>query len=347
MILGTRPGTTAGEVLAAAQRAYARVGFPDEWRLHHQGGAIGYQPREYNAFPGSPEVILANQAFAWNPSICGTKSEDTILAGPAGPEVLTCASGDWPAVEIEVTMPERMKRRGIAVTAEQSGSELLIQVEGVIRFFRFLSAGKTIISISAPVATDLEIETSSGSITVEGIATRAVSLEASSGNINITDIDAEITATCSSGDISVESCEGAKILESSSGNITVRNSPGDIDTESSSGRQTYVNIAGSIISRSSSGTIGITGAEGAFELRASSGNIEGSEMTLIDDSSFQTSSGSIDVDYTNSLDELAFSLSSTSGKINAGSTNAKGTVKTGSGGIQIEGKSTSGRQTYR
>ena len=70
-------------------------------------------------------------------------------------------------------------------------------------------------------------------------------------------------------------------------------------------------------------------------------------MTLIDDSSFQTSSGSIDVDYTNSLDELAFSLSSTSGKINAGSTNAKGTVKTGSGGIQIEGKSTSGRQTYR
>jgi len=102
MILSTRPGMNAGQVLAAAQRAYARVGFPDEWRLHHQGGAIGYQPREYKAFPGSRQVILADQAFAWNPSICGTKSEDTILARAAGPEVLTCSSPDWPAVEIEV-----------------------------------------------------------------------------------------------------------------------------------------------------------------------------------------------------------------------------------------------------
>ncbi|MDT8304742.1 MAG: hypothetical protein RRC07_02300 [Anaerolineae bacterium] len=33
------------------------------------------------------------QVFAWNPSIAGTKSEDTILAGESGNEILTAMDG--------------------------------------------------------------------------------------------------------------------------------------------------------------------------------------------------------------------------------------------------------------
>lgn len=98
-ILGSRPGVKVGDVFAAACEEYARQGFPDEWRLHHQGGATGYAPRDYKAAPDSTEVIVDCQAFAWNPSIAGTKSEDTILACEGGPEVLTpCAS--WPKLPI-------------------------------------------------------------------------------------------------------------------------------------------------------------------------------------------------------------------------------------------------------
>jgi Xaa-Pro aminopeptidase len=89
LIEGTRPGAPVGELFDAACREYARQGFPDEWRLHHQGGATGYAPREYRAGPSCPEVVLEDQAFAWNPSIAGTKAEHTILAASAGPEVLT------------------------------------------------------------------------------------------------------------------------------------------------------------------------------------------------------------------------------------------------------------------
>jgi Xaa-Pro aminopeptidase len=107
MIAATRPGATAGEVFAAAQAAYSRCGFPDEWRHHHQGGLAGYASREWRALPGGRQRIGPHQLFAWNPSVAGAKSEDTILTlPPAGegqqaplPRVLT-DTGDWPQAEV-------------------------------------------------------------------------------------------------------------------------------------------------------------------------------------------------------------------------------------------------------
>jgi len=93
----TRPGARVSEVFRAACQEYARQGFPDEWRLHHQGGATGYAAREYRATPDSAEVVLEGQAFAWNPSIAGTKSEDTILVLGTGAETLTPCR-DWPTL---------------------------------------------------------------------------------------------------------------------------------------------------------------------------------------------------------------------------------------------------------
>jgi Xaa-Pro dipeptidase len=75
----TVPGATLGDVLAAGQAAYARAGFPEEWRDHHQGGTTGYQGRERIAIPDDPTPIVAGMAFAWNPSIAGVKVEDTFV----------------------------------------------------------------------------------------------------------------------------------------------------------------------------------------------------------------------------------------------------------------------------
>jgi Xaa-Pro aminopeptidase len=100
-IAATRPGRTLGEIFEAAQGTYAQTGFADEWRLHHQGGPAGYEAREYVAVPGSVDLVSIGQAYAWNPSITGAKSEDTILVGEAGNQVLTEIPG-WPTLSVTV-----------------------------------------------------------------------------------------------------------------------------------------------------------------------------------------------------------------------------------------------------
>ena len=100
-IAATRPGQSLGQIFDRATAAYAKAGFPDEWQLHHQGGPAGYEPREIVATPGATHVVAIGQAYAWNPSITGTKSEDTILVGEKSNEVLTAISG-WPLLSATV-----------------------------------------------------------------------------------------------------------------------------------------------------------------------------------------------------------------------------------------------------
>ena len=97
----TRPGMPVADVFDCGCRVYAESGYADEWRLHHQGGATGYAGRDYKGMQSSSETVQAWQAFAWNPSICGTKSEDTMLAAPEGPRIISKTS-IWPMLSHEV-----------------------------------------------------------------------------------------------------------------------------------------------------------------------------------------------------------------------------------------------------
>lgn len=97
----TTPGRKLNEIFADIVAEYANQGFADEWQLHHQGGSTGYHGRDAFANPSCESVVVTDQAFAWNPSITGTKSEDTMLVTDGGIEFLTGPGDDWPAVEIE------------------------------------------------------------------------------------------------------------------------------------------------------------------------------------------------------------------------------------------------------
>jgi Xaa-Pro dipeptidase len=87
----TRPGRTLADAFDDCTRFYADAGFPDEWRRHHQGGTTGYGSREVIASPHTHDGIEVGNAFAWNPSITGFKTEETFVLTAAGPEVVTAS----------------------------------------------------------------------------------------------------------------------------------------------------------------------------------------------------------------------------------------------------------------
>lgn len=98
--LATRPGRAWADVFRGATELYGRLGWPEEWQLHHQGGPTGYRGRDFTANPESPGAVSPVQAAAWNPSITGTKSEDTIVVTSDGHEFLT-RHGEWPMLSVE------------------------------------------------------------------------------------------------------------------------------------------------------------------------------------------------------------------------------------------------------
>lgn len=104
------PRQTLSEAYGAIARAYADLGFPDAIDQHHQGGTTGYLSREVVATPRTTTVVEPKTALAWNPSLPGSKIEDTVIADNESLEILT-VDERWPTFEIEGRLrPELLVR---------------------------------------------------------------------------------------------------------------------------------------------------------------------------------------------------------------------------------------------
>jgi Xaa-Pro aminopeptidase len=96
----SRAGATLGDVYGEIAAAYVRAGVAGAEAEHHQGGLAGYRTREEIATPGSVTPISEGSALAWNPSLPGTKLEDTVVVTPDGLEILT-VDPEWPTVTVD------------------------------------------------------------------------------------------------------------------------------------------------------------------------------------------------------------------------------------------------------
>lgn len=95
------PGESYQTPLLAGKKAYEDMGYGAEFGKHHQGGPIGYAGRDYRVDFNTPGVIAEHQGFCWNPSITGTKSEDTVIVSKDD-IIMISNPVMFPVVEIEV-----------------------------------------------------------------------------------------------------------------------------------------------------------------------------------------------------------------------------------------------------
>ena len=83
------------EYFEEVKSLYAQAGYPDEWKMHHQGGPTGYGCREFVVTPSTEGIIKEGQAYAWNPTIQGTKCEETTYLKDGKIDILT-RTEQWP-----------------------------------------------------------------------------------------------------------------------------------------------------------------------------------------------------------------------------------------------------------
>jgi len=100
MILGSRPGRRYSDILKDEKKAFDSYGLKDEWENHHQGGPLGYEGRYFLVTPDTDHKIDKDHAIAWNPSMRGYKSEDTLIVGPEE-NIVATRDKDWPAITVE------------------------------------------------------------------------------------------------------------------------------------------------------------------------------------------------------------------------------------------------------
>ena len=234
----------------------------------------------------------------------------------------------------------------LRVKYERSGDVLRVRVE---RKFTLFALGRINgkLHFNVPDGIDLEIDSTSGSIEIQEMKSNRLKAGSSSGTIRLSEIESKIEAGSSSGSISIEKADGEIQAESSSGTIEIDNTRGNLAASSSSGGVSLSDIEGAIDAKSSSGEIDMKFISGTIKARTSSGNIDGHDIRITGESSFHTSSGSIDVDFDNSLSDFTFKLSSTSGGIDVADIKGKQSLSTGSGRFLIVGESSSGSQHYK
>ena len=91
-----RDGRPLSAIYQALAGAYAQMGQPDAIHEHHQGGITGYLARELLATADTRLPIRNGMALAFNPSLRGSKIEDTFLLVDNKLENLTF-DPSWPS----------------------------------------------------------------------------------------------------------------------------------------------------------------------------------------------------------------------------------------------------------
>jgi len=231
---------------------------------------------------------------------------------------------------------------------KQEGDKLVIWFER--KWWAIFSfPGKHKLTIQVPFSTNIKIYNSSGKVHIKNIDAENVILKTSSGKIIAENIKADQRYHASSGGIILNKAFSSDeiSLGASSGNIKIDGVEADIKVRTSSGKITINDVNGNIKASASSGFIIIKDYKGSLELSTSSGSIKGEEINITSDSSFKTSSGNISIDYANINEDFSFDLKASSGKLKAGTVDTRGELHAGNGSIKIIGRSTSGNQSYK
>ncbi len=228
------------------------------------------------------------------------------------------------------------------------GSTLVIKVlrEKSNSSWKGYSMKESRIDLTIMDGVSLDIDNSSGDIHVANLRASESRIEATSGDITLRSIVANLKVETSSGDIDIDGLTGDSEIESTSGDQELSNIRGNIETRASSGDIDVVNFNGLVDITATSGDIEIRGGVGRLRVQTSSGNIDGRNIELSGNANFKATSGDIEIDFENNIGDLSFDLTASSGNLDVGNKSGSKRLMIDRGGYKVTGVTSSGDQEY-
>lgn len=226
------------------------------------------------------------------------------------------------------------------ITSDIRGSNLYIRVEKYSRGWDRMI--RSDLKLEVPENVLLNIENSSGDIDVTGISGERIVIEATSGDIDIRGIEGRLQVGSTSGDLEIRQVRGSIIAKSTSGSQEYEEIVGDLETVSTSGDIDIDNYDGNVRAEATSGSIRLERGVGEMYLRTTSGDIDGYYVVLKGDAEFRASSGDVEIELANRLDEFSFDLQTSSGSLRVGSRSSEKNLYMKQGGYWIRGVTSSG-----
>lgn len=111
----TKVGLSLSQMFQKIKELYENMEYGKEFYLHHQGGIIGYDTRESIALPDNNIIIEDKMAFCWNPTITGTKSEDTFVINNGKKDFISWNKNSiWPILKYEIN-DDIINRPGVMI----------------------------------------------------------------------------------------------------------------------------------------------------------------------------------------------------------------------------------------
>jgi len=268
---------------------------------------------------------------------------------------------------------------GYAIAFEENAGELKVNVQKPESGWTSHSGA---LDITLPNGVSVDVITSSGYITIDGLASQSFSAQSKSGKINANNLEGDVSLKSKSASVKannikgklslstkggahvVRNVTGAVALSSSKGAMLVENIEGSLTTESTDGAQTIKQVngdvklktmagamklskaKGNVQSLSAAGTLNLFDVTGVLSCVSTKGAIIGTRVRLEGSSSFNTTEGKIKLKMENPKEELSFLCESKHAYIVAFGKSKKKKLKTGSGAIVITSVSTTGAQSY-
>jgi hypothetical protein len=226
------------------------------------------------------------------------------------------------------------------------GDVLKISYKNGTGKYNWNSKNKGYIKITGPVALELQVNGSSGNITIQSLESKLTTLQLTSGNVTAAQIKGNLTLTATSGTLQAKDIEGDVNARLTSGNTTLEGIKGTVDYGSTSGNFTAKNIGSLLDVQLTSGNAKLENVKELGTMRITSGNMTAINAGLGSKTQFNGTSGNFTVQTPSNLGDFNYALKSTSGSLRVGKTTSEKSLDiNNNAATTVRGNVTSGNIT--